>query len=267
MPIRYDELVARNVPDVVQSYDHRDTILYALGLGLGLDRDDPCYLRYVYGREPAVVPTMAAVLAQARDWYAEPDVGVDFANGVHGEHQIVFHKPLPGRATVIGKARVADVIDKGPGRSAVIVTTSDLFDRDTHELYASSTQSVFFRKDGGCGGPGKTSARTHAMPERPPDVSVLQRTTAQTALIYRLSGDENPLHADPVFARTAGFEQPILHGLATFGICGYQDLLSRPAVAHEVYRLPLHGSGLSRRHAARGPVAGGRGDQLPHDCP
>jgi len=231
MPIRYEELIARRIPDVAQTYDRRDTIRYALGLGLGLDRDDPDHLRYVYGHQPAIIPTMAAVLAQERDWYLEPDVGVDFASGVHGEHRLILHAPLPARASVVGKTRVSEVIDKGPGRGAIIVTTNDLFDSDTRAHYASSIQSVFFRKDGGFGGPVSATATPRILPERAPDVSVLQMTSQQTALIYRLSGDENPLHADPAFARSAGFDRPILHGLATFGISAYAVI--RTYFAHQ----------------------------------
>jgi acyl dehydratase len=221
MPIVYDRLIARQIPDVVQSYGARDVALYALGLGLGLDPEDCVHPTYVMGEKPSVLPTMATVLAQERSWFLQPDVGANVARSVHGEHRLLVHHPLLPRARVIGKTRVTDLKDKGAGRGAIIVTTTDLFDQDTQIHYASSIQSVFFREDGGFGGPSGAVRIPYSLPVRAPDASVLQPTSPQTALIYRLSGDENPLHSDPAFARSVGFERPILHGLAVFGISAY----------------------------------------------
>jgi len=226
MAIDYDKLVALRIPDREQSYTHRDTILYALGLGVGLDPMDEGQLSCVYEKELRALPTMAVVLAHPGFWARDLDTGIDWVKLVHGEQGLVLHKPLPASATVVGVNRVVDVIDKGQGRGALVHSERKLFDKSTGDHLGTVTQMAFCRGDGGFGGPARQQPTSHTVPDRPADMVCDLPTSPQSALIYRLSGDHNPLHADPAVATAAGFPQPILHGLATFGVAGHAILRS-----------------------------------------
>ncbi|MBN9062306.1 MAG: hypothetical protein BGP06_10680 [Rhizobiales bacterium 65-9] len=220
MAIDEKKLLRRKIDDVSQRYGSHETALYALGLGLGLNPADEHALRFVVGPD-AVLPTFATALAQNRDWFWEPDIGLDVASSVHAEQALTLHARLPATAAINGRCDVEDVIDKGAGRGAIVVCRATLTDAVDGALYATMLQSVFFRRDGGFGGSNKGGKPRVVMPARSPDATVLHPTSPQTALIYRLSGDRNPLHCDPEVARRAGFDRPILHGLASFGIAGY----------------------------------------------
>jgi hypothetical protein len=137
---------------------------------------------------------------------------------VHGEEHLTVHHPLPPAATVVGPARVREILDKGLSRGAIVVKERLVSDAVTGERYCTARQAIFCRGDCGCGGPGGRLPTRPGMPDRPPDHVVTLPTLPQAALIYRLSGDLNPLHADPAIAQAAGFERPVLHGLATFGM-------------------------------------------------
>lgn len=221
MAIDYDKLTALKIPDKEQSYTHRDTMIYALGLGLGLDPMDEGQLGYVYEKDLKALPTMAVVLAHPGFWARDLDTGIDWVKLVHGEQGLVLNKPLPAAATVVGVNRVVDVVDKGAGRGALVVSERKLFDTSTGDHLATVTQTAFCRGDGGFGGSARPQSAFHTVPERPADHVCDLPTSTQSALIYRLSGDQNPLHAEPAVARAAGFAQPILHGLATFGVAGH----------------------------------------------
>jgi acyl dehydratase len=140
---------------------------------------------------------------------------------VHGEQRIRIHQPLPATATVVATTRVTDVVDKGPERGAILTFETEVRETATRALLATNTSTVVARADGGFGGPNGSRPAPHAIPDRAPDAVFSQRTMPQQALLYRLAGDRNPLHADPAYAAKGGFPRPILHGLCTFGhACG-----------------------------------------------
>ena len=227
MAIDYDTLLNWPFPDVEQTYTEKDSILYALGVGLGNDPLDAGQLRYVF-EEPTLIalPTMAAVLGTPGFWLRETSTGVTWETLLHGEQGIELHRPLPAAATVVAQTRVTDILDKGEGRGALIYTERHVRDRDTGESLATLTSTTVARSDGGFGGPSVTQPRPHPLPDRPADKVCDLTSVPQAALIYRLSGDPNPLHASPEVARRAGFDAPILHGLCTLGIAGHAVLKS-----------------------------------------
>jgi acyl dehydratase len=136
----------------------------------------------------------------------------------------VLHAPLPARGTVTSRTRVIEVIDKGPGKGALVISQRKLNDKATGQLHATITQTTFCRGDGGFGGPARTAPEPHALPTRAPDAVCDLVTRPEMALLYRWNADMNPLHADPAIATAAGFPRPILHGLATFGVSGHAIL-------------------------------------------
>ena len=137
---------------------------------------------------------------------------------LHGEQGFEIFKPLPPKGSVVGRSRVTGLIDKGADKGAVLLSERDVFDKQSGDLLCRLTSTTMLRGDGGFGGPSGPLPAPHPLPERRPDRVSSIRTLPQAALIYRLSGDYNPLHADPAVARKAGFERPILHGLCTFGV-------------------------------------------------
>jgi len=215
--------VVRNWPFPVirQRYAEKDTILYALALGYGSDPVSPAQLRYVYEKRLVALPTQATTLCHPGLWIADPLTGVDFKRVVNGEQRMTMHAPLPARGNVRGEARVLEIIDKGKDKGAQVLWERTLYDDNTGALLATIEQVTFCRGDGGFDGASQSSrpaGRSGAAPDRAPDRTIDLQTLPQAALIYRLSADLNPLHADPDTARSAGFERPILHGLATYGM-------------------------------------------------
>lgn len=226
-----DYQVVRNwdFGDKLQSYTFRDTILYALGLSIGSDPVDPVQLRYVYEKELQAVPSMATVLGSTGFWWKDPRTGVDWVKLVYGEQDLTLHKRLPVAGTVIGRNRVTGVTDKGEGKGAVVQILRDLIDQQSGDLLATVRQVSILRGDGGYSKqPGAISdpgpPALPAVPDREPDIELELAVLPQAALIYRLSGDYNTLHADPEIADKAGFRQPILHGLCTYGMAAYAVL-------------------------------------------
>lgn len=213
-----ERLLALRFPEIAHAYTARDTMLYALGLGLGHDPMSRPQLRYVYEPGLRALPSMASVLAYPGFWYRDMDTGLDAARVVHGAERIALHAPLPPAATVLATPRVIDVIDKGAGRGAVVVSERTIRDAADGRALATVRQTAFCRGDGGFGGAPRDEPRPAPPPDRPADRALDWPTLPQAALIYRLSGDPNPLHADPDAARAAGFARPILHGLCTMGI-------------------------------------------------
>ncbi|HZQ60164.1 MAG TPA: MaoC/PaaZ C-terminal domain-containing protein [Casimicrobiaceae bacterium] len=236
MAIDYDRLKAWRFDEIRQSYGARETILYALGIGLGHDATDEAQLRFVYEKDHQVLPTMAMVLGTPGFWQANPATGIDAVRAVHGEQGLVLHRPLPREATIIAKSRVTAIIDKGEGKGALVAVQRTITDAATEEPIATVEAVTFCRADGGFGGRGDTLPPPHVLPDRAPDAVHVQPTVPQAALIYRLSGDRNPLHAEPAIARAAGFERPILHGLCTMGIAGHAVLRTFGAYRPELLR-------------------------------
>lgn len=218
MAFSHDKLLDWRIPPVEQAYTARDTILYALGLGFGFNPTDPDELRYTYEKGLAAFPTMALVLGHPGGWMSDPETGIDMVKVLHGEQHLVMHRPLPPEGRVVGTSRVTEVVDKGAGKGALICVERRLVDAASGELLSTQTAVIFARGNGGCGGPRTGGPAPHALPDREPDLSVELPISTQAALLYRLSGDYNPLHADPAVARQAGFPAPILHGLATLGV-------------------------------------------------
>lgn len=226
--LNYEVVKSWRFDDVVHAYTQRDTMLYALGIGMGHDPLDAGQLRYVYEKDLQAVPTMAAVLGMVAGWMREPSTGIDYTRIVHGEQDLRIHKPLPVAASLLAKNRVSRICDKGEGKGAVIEMMRDIFSEDGSELLASVRQVTFARAEGGfsveSGVSDPAPEALRAVPERAPDIEVDLPSLAQSALLYRLSGDYNPLHADPEVAGKAGFPRPILHGLCTYGMAAHAVL-------------------------------------------
>jgi acyl dehydratase len=219
MGIVYEKIMAMQIPAVEQKYGPKDCMLYALGVGFGHDPMNEDELAFVYEKNLKVLPTMATVLGYGGSWAR--DAGIDQVKVVNGEQGFTLHRPLKTQGTLIGRSRILEVIDKGADKGALIISERHVSDKATGELIATITQTAFCRGDGGFGGPPRTAPAPHPIPTRAPDVTCDLRTRPEAALIYRLSGDYNPLHAEPAFAKAAGFERPILHGLGTFGVSGH----------------------------------------------
>lgn len=219
--IDYDKTRAWRSADVRHVYAAKDSILYALGVGIGADALDPKSLRYTYEKDLVALPTMAAVLASPGSWMRErSELGIDFLKLMHGEQGVTLHAPLPAAATLIGRSRVTRIVDKGEGKGAVLHVEKTLSDEACGELIATAEQVLFLRGDGGFskdGGGDEAAPALSTTPETAPDLSVDLPTRPDAALLYRLSGDFNPLHVDPDVAAKAGFTKPVLHGLATYG--------------------------------------------------
>lgn len=220
MAIDYNKLLNWKFDDVVQSYTERDTMLYALGLGCGADPLDESDLRYVYEENIVALPMMVAVLGSPGFWSRNPETGIDWKKVVHGEQTITLNAPLPPAATVVGRTRITGLVDKGKDKGALMLSERTITDKATGKVVATTSSTSFLRGDGGFGGPSGPTPEPHKLPDRAPDASVDIKTLPQAALIYRLSGDYNPLHADPKVAAVAGFRAPILHGLCSFGVAG-----------------------------------------------
>jgi acyl dehydratase len=201
-----------------RSWDSKDALLYAVGVGAGLG--DPLQeLEFTTenceGIDQQVLPTFAVLVAQARTRRSLGDF--NRAMLVHAEQYFELHKPLPVQGTVRTTSTVAGIYDKGSG--ALVVTENVAVDATTGETLVTSRGGTFIRGEGGFGGPRGTDP-PWVLPDRAPAYQVVRETRPEQALIYRLSGDRNPLHVDPKFAARGGFSQPILHGLCTYGVTG-----------------------------------------------
>jgi acyl dehydratase len=219
--MKLEYVIARRFEATCQSWDWRDTALYALGLGMGDDPLDEDELAYVYeGRDLRAVPSMCVTLGWPPLWIAEPQTGIAWTRVLHGEQRLELHRPLPAEGAIRADHRVSAITDKGPGRGALLYFDTELFDTATGERLASLRATDFLRDDGGCGNydtPPKELARLRD--NASPSATVDYRTSRQAALLYRLvSRDYMPIHADPVIARDAGFDRPISHGLNTMGL-------------------------------------------------
>ncbi|KWB20519.1 3-alpha,7-alpha,12-alpha-trihydroxy-5-beta-cholest-24-enoyl-CoA hydratase [Burkholderia cepacia] len=230
MPLQPDHLLSRPFPPIEHVYSLRDTQLYALGLGFGADPLDAGQLRYVYegrdGTSLRALPTMANVLAYPGFWAREADTGITWQKILHAEQEIRIHAPLPASGRVTGTTRITGLWDKGENKGAFLQQTREIADADTGRLLATVVQLSLLRGDGGFGEGGSTEPLPvpHAMPDGEPDHVCELTTPTQLALIYRLSGDLNPLHADPAVASAAGFARPILQGMALMGVAAHAVL-------------------------------------------
>lgn len=216
MAIVYPEILEQSSAGQRFRWTDRETMLYALGIGMGSDPMNTAELPFVYEKGLRAVPSLATVVA----WGAGAGFGsssINFLMVVHGEQGIELHQPMPPWAEITADSRVTGAYDKGP-KGAVITTETVLKDAKTGDKIATLSSSIFARGDGGFGGPSEGQPEPHPIPDRAPDLIMDFPTRPDQALIYRLSGDRNPLHSDPDVAKMAGFPRPILHGLCTYGI-------------------------------------------------
>ncbi len=203
----------------LRSWDSKDALLYAVGVGAGLG--DPLQeLEFTTenceGIEQQVLPTYGVLIAQTRGGRSLGDF--DRALLVHAEQYVELHRPLPVSGTVRTTSTVTGIYDKGSG--ALVVSENTAVDAETGEPLITSRGGTFIRGEGGFGGPRDDGTPSWQLPDRAPDHQIVRETRPEQALIYRLSGDRNPLHVDPKFAARGGFAQPILHGLCTYGVTG-----------------------------------------------
>lgn len=219
MPIDLD--TALNAPARTREirWTERDVMFYHLSLGAGRGADHE--LGLTYEKHLSVLPTFAMVAGQGMSAQAGvtggftlPGVDIDLHRILHAGQAVTLHRPIPVSGTATSSTRVAEIWDKG--KAAVIVTESCVIGPDEEPLWTSTSQ-IWARGEGGFGGePGPETGS--AAPDREPDLVVDTPTEPRQALLYRLNGDLNPLHADPDFAALAGLSAPILHGLASYGI-------------------------------------------------
>jgi acyl dehydratase len=223
MALNPETLFDRQFKPIRHHYTLRDSQIYALGVGLGNDPMNTDALRYVYegesGDELVAMPSMANVLAYPGFWARDHDTGITWKKLLHAEQSFVLHEPLASEGDLIGQTRVTHLWDRGVDKGAFMQQVRELRDAKDDRLLATVSQLTLLRADGGFVKPGSDGGPLppHLIPGRTPDVVCSLPTSSQAALIYRLSGDFNPLHADPQVAKAAGFGRPILHGMSTMG--------------------------------------------------
>jgi len=222
MPLDYEKLMRTQFEPTRQTYERKDTILYALGLGVATQ--NPCDLddlKYVYERNLVALPTLAVTLAAGGMRLADPHLGINYRMLLHAEQALTLHKPLPVAGTVISHTKIDEIYDKGANKGAIMYMTRTLHDQATGELLVTMGTVSFLRADGGFGGKSEGAPKPRPVPvDRPPDLTTTLPVYLNQALVYRLAGDYNPLHSDPEVARSAGFDRPILHGLCAYGMAG-----------------------------------------------
>jgi acyl dehydratase len=216
MPIDPEKALAAKFESSESSYGADDVILYHLGIGAGVPQTDANELEYTYEKNLKVLPSFGVVPVFGAMGSLFNTPGMDFnpAMLLHGEQDIEIHRPLPPAAELQSDSRIAGIYDKG--KAALVVIEVATKEKGGDPLFTNRF-SLFLRGEGGFGGDSGPKAG-NAAPDRAPDQVVETKTLPQQALLYRLSGDKNPLHADPEFAKMGGFETPILHGLCSFGI-------------------------------------------------
>ncbi|MFO0612015.1 MAG: SDR family NAD(P)-dependent oxidoreductase [Polyangiaceae bacterium] len=221
--IDVDQALGYEFPPQESSYDERDLALYALSTGAAENPTDEKELAYVYEMSPrgfqaqpafASAGSLKVIIDAAMKGQQAPGLNYGFERILHGEQYTMIHRPLPPNAKLTHKARVKEIWDKG--KNAIVVVAVKTYDADGELLFENELSSVV-RGAGGWGGERGPASDANAPPDRPADKVIEQKTDASQALLFRLNGDRNPLHADPNFAKNFGFDKPILHGLCTFG--------------------------------------------------
>ena len=222
MPIDYDDMMQSGASGLVSSYDEKDVMLYALGVGFMRDPLNADELPFAYENNGLkVVPTFASVInrgaAPPENQRMPQKSSINFMMLVDGERRIAFHKPLPPKCETIADERTVGLYDKGADKGAVLVQEREVREKATGDKLCTITASYFLRGDGGFGGPQQDQPEPHAIPARAPDLIHECDTRPDQAFLHALSGDRNPLHRDPAIARAVGFPRPILHGLCSYG--------------------------------------------------
>lgn len=215
MPINPDAVGTVSAP-TQSSWTSKDSLLYALGVGAGVE-ELAFTTENSMNVDQRALPTQVVTLADFSGAFA--NVGsFNPAMLVHGEQRIELHRELPVAGAVVTTGEITRILDKVKG--AVIEVTARSVDADTNEPMFTNVMSVFIRGEGGWGGDRGPSEPRNVAPDREADARITYQTSPDQALLYRLSGDRNPLHSDPSFAAMAGFDRPILHGLCTYGFTG-----------------------------------------------
>ena len=223
MALNYDQLMSKSGIDLPCNYSDTETMYYALCIGLGRDLQSRKELPYVYeqGEPLRTLPTLASSLVPDM---IPADLGWDYSQVLHSEQRLQLHRPMPPAANLLINKRIVNAFDRGPKFGALIIMEADgRLEKDDTAIFTLSS-SVLARGDGGFGGPRGVGPKPHRAPRREPDLSCDIETRPDQALMYRLNGDRNPLHANPSSARESGFERPILHGLCSYGIACYAIL-------------------------------------------
>ena len=215
MPINYDEIMSLKSENIEISYTDKDSILYGLGVGLGNDPMNMDELKYVYENGQIALPSMATNFQYHSSLLMSANL--NFIMVVHGEQKLSIINPIPVSGEFVADMKVINCFDKGASKGAIVeVETTVKLKSDGTEI-CKLISTTFARGDGGFGGPESPPQKVYE-PEGTPDIVDEITTKPDQALIFRLSGDYNPLHSDPNFAKAAGFPKPILHGLCTYGV-------------------------------------------------
>jgi acyl dehydratase len=215
MAIQYPEVLDARIAAQRYTYAERDVLLYALSVGMAQDPLDLRRLKFFYERDLSVLPTFCCVIGHQS--IRDMNLGVDYTKVVHAAQEVVIHGKLPPSGEILSELSIEDVLDRGE-KGAVLVVRRTITDPKTDDVIAELRSHIACRGDGGFGGPKTQGEVMPPPPRRQSEFVVTSRTEPSAALLYRLNGDLNPLHADPAIAVRAGFERPILHGLATFAI-------------------------------------------------
>jgi acyl dehydratase len=216
MPINPDAVGSESEP-VSASWTSTDALLYAVGIGAGTS-ELAFTTENTSGVDQVVFPTFAVVIGWGKGSAMRGIGSFNPALLVHGEQRVTLHKPIPPAGSVTMQGKIVGIYDKG--KAAVVATETTLTDEADGSPMCTLYSSAFIRGEGGWGGDRGPSGPRNTPPERDPDESVTYQTSPDQALVYRLSGDRNPLHSDPAFAAMGGFDRPILHGLCTYGFTG-----------------------------------------------
>jgi acyl dehydratase len=228
MAIVYEDMIGRRLKDWELSYTDNQVLLYNLSIGMGREGLDD-ELAYVF-EQPALqcTPSFAALLAQGGS-RVMGGAGLNIARILHGEERLVLHRPLPASGRILSTSWISELTDKGEKGAIITVSTEGRLAEEADPLYRVD-HVIFARGDGGFGGPSRSTFMPHIVPDRQPDLVYVIQTRIDDALVYRLNGDRNPLHAHPDAARKGGFDRPILHGMCSYGmacravlasVCGY----------------------------------------------
>ena len=204
------DAINKKIGPLTKSYGWKDVALYALGVGAGFDELD-----FVYEKKLKVIPSFS--IAAIFNFLAEVGIKseLDLSGVLHGGQELIFYNPIPIEGELITEGRITGMYDLGQGKGATIVAEADTFHSNGQKLF-KNILTVFARKDGGFGGEAPPK-EIFAAPDRDPDFVEEATPSSDQPLIYRLSGDTFDLHVDPAFAKMAGFEKPIMHGLCTHG--------------------------------------------------
>ncbi|MGY4290674.1 hypothetical protein ACVWXO_009940 [Bradyrhizobium sp. LM2.7] len=222
MALDHNRLMNWPFRDIVRHYDDKDTILYALSVGLGADPLDPRQLKFVYEKSLQAFPTMPIVLGMTDTGFlTDPFIGIDLRKMLHGESSLTIHAPLSPVGGIISRMRILDIVDKGAAKGALLYFERAIRDAESNYPLATERGCFVLRGNGGFSDEVRKTPSPRAVPDRAPDHVCALSTLPQGALLYRLTGDRNPLHADPSVAKGAGFERPILHGSCGYGIAGH----------------------------------------------